>query len=145
MGNLLDELFADSTSYDTSFDITKSYKDNPNWIKFSKEQFIQTIAMDKGNLNDATNQFKYNSELSLEDEKYYVYFKKTFYEDDQLKIYEGKSEDLLYMKLDGQDHIFSVYQIESVYRRKNVITITGWDYNMVVDLDDNSIEREDTR
>ena len=143
MSSILDELFEESIAYDSGFDITKSYKDNPKWIKFSKKQFINILSEE--DQIDAENMFEYNSDESLEDEKYYVYFKKIAYEDDDVKIYEGKTEDLLYMKLGGEDRIFNQYQIEGIYRKKNVITITGWDFNTIIDLDDNTIEDESTR
>lgn len=61
-------------------------------------------------------------------------------------LYVSKDNEEIFM-FDFGDRkvIFNVYQIENVYKKKKVITLKGWETDIIIDLDDKTIEEVNTR
>ena len=61
-------------------------------------------------------------------------------------LYEVKgNEDLFMYDFGDRKVLFNVYEIKNVYKKKNTITLQGWDYNILIDLEDKTIETIYTR
>ena len=61
-------------------------------------------------------------------------------------LYQHKgSEDLFMYDFGDKKVLFCVYEIKSVYKKKDIITLMGWDYNILIDVNDKSIETIYTR
>lgn len=64
---------------------------------------------------------------------------------EQVKIYSDKDEKMFYVETKEKKFLVSVYQFESLYHRKNVWTLTGWDTDYIIDLDDQVMDSRSTR
>jgi hypothetical protein len=69
-----------------------------------------------------------------------------FFKEGTNDLYQLKnSEDVFMYDFGNRKVLFYVYQIKDVHKRKKVITISGWDANVILDLDDKTIETHYTR
>jgi hypothetical protein len=69
-----------------------------------------------------------------------------FFPEGTENLYQMKgSEDVFMYDFGDRKVLFYVYEIKDIHKRKEVITISGWDYNVIIDLKDKTIETHYTR
>lgn len=127
-------------------DVPKQFKDT--WFGKSEIKKWELHGIDKDELK---NFIRYQDLDDIYSKEYWntdgMEEKGTFFVPEGTpNLYQLKnSEDLYMFDFGDRKVLFNVYEIRDVYKKKNVITLSGWDYNVIIDLDDKTIETVYTR
>ena len=101
---------------------------NPNLFKLSADDEYETVGFEKDEFFENSSEFDY-------DENEFVRFIKDE-EKNGLKIYHcPKDEDVFLLIKNDKKFVVYVYQSNEYYFDDNKLTLTGWDYNVVCDVD----------
>jgi len=127
-------------------DIPQKVRDN--WFGKSEIEKWELHDIDKDELK---NFFSYQDLEDLYSKEHWntdgIEKEGTFFNPDGIpNLYNLRnSEDFFMYDFGDRKVLFNVYEIKNSYKKKNVITLIGWDYSIVIDLDDKTIETIYTR
>ncbi len=128
--------FADWEDYiplEEDLSITKKEVVNPNRIKLKLTDTINLLEVDKEWFEEV---FDNESTSDMYDEAFINFIKGKNITDNIEEFECAKETDLFLLRKDGQLYLGYVYQMNSSYVDDNKLTFTGWDYNVIVNLDD---------
>lgn len=130
------------------FDSMESYKkvtddelNNPQKINENIEQIRLDDDIELLCDGDLREIFEYNGEYDLNDERVIRLAKYDKISD--VEIFD--KDDLILFRKNGKKYLTYVYEIQVIYNIDNLLTIQGWDYNIIINLDDMSFKKINVR
>lgn len=105
---------------------------NPNLMKLSIDDDYELFEFTK---RDFKQCFDNSSECDYDESKFMRFIKDD--EKNGVTIFHcRKNEDVCLLIKDDKKYVFCVYQNTGYYEDDNKLTFTGWDYNIIVDIDE---------
>lgn len=130
------------------FDSMESYKkvtddelNNPQKINENIEQIRLDDDIELLCGGDLREIFEYNDEYDLNDERVIRLAK--YDEISGVSIFD--KDDLVLLRKNGKKYLTYVCEIQGIYNIDNLLTIQGWDYNIIINLDDMSYREINVR
>ncbi len=114
---------------------------NNNIIELKKDDNIDFIGISKENFDEL---FDRTSESDYFDEEIIRFRKIETFSDVEL-FESNKDEDLFILRKSKKLYLTYIYQSNQYYIDDNKLTFTGWDYNIIVNLDDMSHNEKNIR
>jgi hypothetical protein len=114
---------------------------NNNIIELKKDDNIDFIGISKENFDEL---FDRTSESDYFDEEIIRFRKIETFSDVEL-FESNKNEDLFILRKSKKLYLTYIYQSNQYYIDDNKLTFTGWDYNIIVNLDDMSHNEKNIR
>ena len=114
---------------------------NNNIIELKKDDNIDFIGISKENFDELFDQ---TSESDYFDEEIIRFRKIETFSDVEL-FESNKDEDLFILRKSKKLYLTYIYQSNQYYIDDNKLTFTGWDYNIIVNLDDMSHNEKNIR
>jgi len=114
---------------------------NNNIIELKKDDNIDFIGISKENFDELFDQ---TSESDYFDEEIIRFRKIETFSDVEL-FESNKNEDLFILRKSKKLYLTYIYQSNQYYIDDNKLTFTGWDYNIIVNLDDMSHNEKNIR
>jgi hypothetical protein len=114
---------------------------NNNIIELKKDDNIDFIGISKENFDelfDGTSESDYFFEEIIRFRKIETFSDVELFESD-------KDEDLFILRKSKKLYLTYIYQSNQYYIDDNKLTFTGWDYNIIVNLDDMSHNEKNIR
>jgi hypothetical protein len=111
--------------------ITPKEVNNPNIINLKKDDSINLLEIEKDSFDEI---FDYQKEYDF-NENEIMRFKKVETLNNGVEVfYAIKDEDSFLIKKEEELYFLNVYQSNEYYEDDNKLTFTGWDYNIIVNL-----------
>ena len=114
---------------------------NNNIIELKKDDNIDFIGISKEDFDEL---FDRTSESDYFDEEIIRFRKIETFSDVEL-FESNKDEDLFILRKSKKLYLTYIYQSNQYYIDDNKLTFTGWDYNIIVNLDDMSHNEKNIR
>jgi hypothetical protein len=134
--------FEDWDDYVSVNDLVEKPKTiNNNIIELKKDDNIDFIGISKENFDEL---FDRTSESDYFDEEIIRFRKIETFSDVEL-FESNKNEDLFILRKSKKLYLTYIYQSNQYYIDDNKLTFTGWDYNIIVNLDDMSHNEKNIR
>jgi hypothetical protein len=114
---------------------------NNNIIELKKDDNIDFIGISKEDFDEL---FDRTSESDYFDEEIIRFRKIETFSDVEL-FESNKNEDLFILRKSKKLYLTYIYQSNQYYIDDNKLTFTGWDYNIIVNLDDMSHNEKNIR
>lgn len=126
-------------------ELVKIQPTNPNLLKLKSEDDINLLGLDKTYYQEL---FDYYSEEDYDGSYFIRFIKSEEFKNkgESIILFDSpKNEDIFLLKKSEKLYFLNIYQSNNYYQDDDKLTFTGWDYNIIVNLNDMSAKTKYTR
>lgn len=119
--------------------------ENPNVFKLKIDDNVNLLEIEKDDFEDI---FEYNSEEDYNGNVFIRFVKLDDCEFNESKVIifsNPKNEDIYLLKKEDKIYFINVYQSGEYYQDDNKLTFTGWDYNIIINIEKMTAKTQNIR
>jgi hypothetical protein len=119
--------------------------ENPNVLKLKVDDDVTLLEVDKDDFNEIFNHYSeedYNGNIFLRFRKSHDFE----FENEKITLFDCvNDEDSFVLKKNNKLYYLNVYQSGDYYQDENKLTFTGWDYNIIINLNKMTAKTQNVR
>jgi hypothetical protein len=119
--------------------------ENPKVLKLKVDDDVTLLEVDKDDFNEIFNHYSeedYNGNIFLRFRKSHDFE----FENEKITLFDCvNDEDSFVLKKNNKLYYLNVYQSGDSYQDENKLTFTGWDYNIIINLNKMTAKTQNVR